>query len=177
MERRIAEQHIVVVDQTVSLLRTLDKEILGDLSSGFNDVFCAMQQFLANVSLTPTTAAQNICPKLTSVECGRPAFDISAELLEDLLGLGFSHTKIAEMLGVSHWTIPRRIKAYGLGDFTTFSKLTDDELDQKVGDFILQRGATSGQVYIAGYLRSLGLRVQRRRVRRCIARLDPKTAP
>lgn len=28
----------------------------------------------------------------------------------------------------------------------TFSKLTDDELDQKVGDYILQHGATSGQV-------------------------------
>ena len=176
MERRIVVQHIVVVDQTVSLLRTLDKEILGDFSSGFNDVLCAMQQFLANVSLTPTTAARNICPKLTSVERGRPAFDISAELLEDLLGLGFSHTKIAEMLGVSHWTISRRIKAYGLNDFRTFSKLTDDELDQKVGDFILQCGATSVQVYIAGYLRSLGLRVQRRRVRRCIARLDTQNS-
>ena len=43
------EQHIVVVDQTVSLLRSLrdsrliidtaDKEILSDLSSAFNDVF------------------------------------------------------------------------------------------------------------------------------------------
>ena len=131
------EQHIIVVDQTVSLLRTLYKEIIGDLSSGFNDVFCAMQQFLANVSLTPTTAAQNICPKLTSVECGRPAFDISAELLEDLLGLGFSHTKIAEMLGVSHWTISRSIKAYGLDDFTTFSKLTDDRTKQQVVKYTL----------------------------------------
>lgn len=185
-ERRIVEQHIVVVDQTVSLLRSLrdsrsiidtaDKEMLSDLSSAFNDVFCAMQQCLANVSLSPTSAAQNICPKLTSVEPGRPAFDISAELLEDLLGLGFSHTKIAEMLGVSRWTISRRIKAYSLDDFTTFSKLTDDELDQKVGDYILQHGATSGQVYIAGYLRSLGLRVQRRRVRRCMARLDPQNS-
>ena len=111
VERRIVEQHFVVVDHTVSLLRTLgdsrsiidtaDKEILGDLSPAFDDVFCAMQQCLANVSLSPTTAAQNICPKLTSVEPGRPAFDISAELLEDLLGLGFSHTKIAEMFGVS----------------------------------------------------------------------------
>ena len=75
------------------------------------------------------------------------------------------------MLEVSRGTIPRRIKAYGLDDFTrmTFSKLTNDELDQKVGDYILQHGATSGQVCIAGYLRSLGLRVQRRRVRRCIA--------
>ena len=56
VERRIVEQHIVVVDQTVSLLRSLrdsrsiidtaDKEMLSDLSSAFNDVFCAMQQCL-----------------------------------------------------------------------------------------------------------------------------------
>ena len=49
VERRIVEQQIVVVDQTVSLLHsvrdsrsiidTADKEILGDLSSAFNDVF------------------------------------------------------------------------------------------------------------------------------------------
>ena len=95
---------------------TADKEILSDLSSAFNDVFCAMQQCLANVSLSLTSAAQNICPKLSSVELGRPTFDISAELLEDLLGLGFSHTKIAEMLEVSRWTTSRRIKAYSLDD-------------------------------------------------------------
>ena len=50
VERRIVEQRIVVVDQTVSLLRSLrdstrsimdtaDKEILSDLSSAFNDFF------------------------------------------------------------------------------------------------------------------------------------------
>lgn len=119
------EQHIVVVDQTVSLLPSLrdsrstidtaDNEILGGLSSPFNDVFCAMQQCLANVSLSPTTVAQNICPKLTSIE---PLQVLSsAELLKDPLGLGFTRTKIAEMLGVSRWTISRRIKAYGLDDF------------------------------------------------------------
>jgi len=43
-------------------------------------------------------------------------------------------------------------------------------LDQIVGDYLTQHRATSGQVYIAGYLRSLGLRVQRRRVRKCIGR-------
>jgi len=127
VERRIVEQHIVVVDQTVSLLPSLrdsrsiidtaDNEILGGLSSPFNDVFCAMRQCLANVSLSPTTVAQNICPKLTSIEPSRPVFNISAELLKDPLGLGFTRTKIAEMLGVSRWTISRRIKAYGLDDF------------------------------------------------------------
>ena len=42
---------------------------------------------------------KNICPKLTSVELGRTTFDISADLLEDLLGSRLSHTKIAKMLG------------------------------------------------------------------------------
>lgn len=52
MERRIVEQHIVVVDQTVSLLRSFrysrsnidvaDKWVLDGLA--FSDDFCAMQQ-------------------------------------------------------------------------------------------------------------------------------------
>ena len=110
-----------------------------------------MQQYLANASVSPTTSAQNICPKHISVEPGRPAVDISAELLEDLLGLGFSHgSKIAEMLVVSRWTIKKdQSLRLELRRLTTFSKLTDDDLDQKVGDYILQHRETSGQVYIA----------------------------
>ena len=56
VEKRIVDQHIVVVDQTVSLLRSLrdsrsimdtaDKEMLGDLSSAFNDGFlCYAEMF------------------------------------------------------------------------------------------------------------------------------------
>ena len=47
-----------------------------------------------------TTVAKNVCPRLKSAEPGKPAFDISAELLEDLLGLGFTYlyTRIAHML-------------------------------------------------------------------------------
>ena len=121
IRRRVCFAHSKTPDRSWT---QLTKKFLSDLSSVFNGVYCAIQQWLANVSLSPTSAAQHICPKLTSAEPGRPAFDISAELLEDLLGLGFSHTKIAEMLGVSRWTISRRIKAYGLDDFTTFSKIT-----------------------------------------------------
>ena len=120
VERRIVEQHIVFVDQMVSLLRSLrdsrsimdtaDKEILSDLSSAFNDVFlCAMQQCLANVLQQPRIFVPNL--QVLSL-----ADQHSTELLEDLLRLGFSHTKIAEMLGISHWTISRRIKAHGLDD-------------------------------------------------------------
>ena len=54
------------------------------------------------------------------------AFNIPAELMEDLLGLGFTYTRIAEMLGVFRWTISRKIKDCGLEDFRSFSKLPDD---------------------------------------------------
>ena len=35
----------------------------------------------------------------------RSAFDISAELLEDLLGFGITYARVAQVLGVSRWTI------------------------------------------------------------------------
>ena len=183
VDEGIMEQHIVIVDQTVRLLRILrdssstinahDKETLDNLSSAFSDVLSALQQCSARAAVSPTTVAKNVCPRLKSGEPGKPAFDISAELLEDLLGLGFTYTRIAHMLGVSRWTISRRIKDYGLEDLRSFSKLSDDELDDIV-QHIREHGATSGQVYMTGYLRSLGLRVQRRRERECLARLDPQ---
>ncbi|CAH3157625.1 unnamed protein product, partial [Porites evermanni] len=43
--------------------------------------------------------ANNVCPRLKIGETGKRAFDISAELLEDLLGLGFTYTRIAQMFG------------------------------------------------------------------------------
>ena len=184
MDEEIVEQHIVVVDETVRLLRILrdsssninasDKETLDNLSSAFSDVLSALQQCSARAAVSPTTVAKNVCPRLKSGEPGKPAFDISAELLEVLLGLGFTYIRIAQMLGVSRWTISRRIKDYGLEDFRSFSKLSDDELEDVVRGYIREHGATSGQVYMTGYLRSLGLRVQRRRVRECLARLDPQ---
>ena len=51
-----------------------------------------------------------------SDEAGKLAFDVSAELLKDFLSLGFNCTRISEMLGVSRWTVSRRIIEYGLED-------------------------------------------------------------
>ena len=105
-DQTIVEEHVAVLDLTVSLLRSLrdsgnvdtdDKETLDNLSSAFSDVLSTMQQCFSMTSMSPTTVAKNALPKVKSGEPGRPAFDISSELLEDLLGLGFSHTKISEM--------------------------------------------------------------------------------
>ena len=75
-----------------------------------------MRQCLSLASLSPTTVANNVCPMVKSDEAGKLAFDVSAELLKDFLSLEFSCTRISEMLGVSRWTVSRRINEYGLED-------------------------------------------------------------
>ena len=54
-----------------------------------------------------------------------------------------------------------------------FSALTNDELDTYVRQFIEQQGSMVGCSILSGYLRSLGLRIQRDRFRASIARVVP----
>ena len=61
----------------------------------------ALRQCLSLASLSSITVANNVCPMVKSDEAGKLAFDVSAELLKDFLSLGFSCTRISEMLGVS----------------------------------------------------------------------------
>ena len=97
-------------------------------------------------------------------------------MLEDLRGFGFSWQTIAYILGVSRWTIYRRVQEYGLKSMTDFSLMSDGELDNIISEYMNQHGKTTGQSYITGYLRSKGLRVQRSRVRQSMARVDPENA-
>ena len=52
-------------------------------------------------------------------------FEIPGEMLEELRELGFSWIKIGEILGVSRWTIHRRVEEYGLQNMTGFHYLAD----------------------------------------------------
>ena len=77
------------------------------------------------------------------------------------------------MLNVSRSTINRRVADHGLQDASKFSETTDAELDHLTQDYISRHGPTTGQSYLIGPLRSLGLRVQRDRVRSSLTRVDP----
>ena len=180
------EVQIVVVDRTISLLRSIvhseaillyhdDKKSLEMLSKTFGDVLYSMQHCVTVNSLNPTTVAQDFTltteDRLTP---GRPPYKIPAEVLEDLRGLKFSWAKIAMMLGVSRWTVLRRVREYGLQDMTGFSTISDDELDRIIQQYVANHGTTTGQVYINGYLKSQGLLIQRRRIRESMARVDPQ---
>jgi hypothetical protein len=75
-------------------------------------------------------------------------------------------------LGVSRWTILRRVEQFGLQGMKGFSDVSNENLDELVKSYISNHGATSGQEYISGYIKSLGLRVQRRKIRESMTRVD-----
>ena len=168
------ESHFSVVDKVVGLLRELsftqsvsdiietnDLEHLKLLSDVFADILFGLQQLISILSVTPATVAENICviDGRNHGEVGRLKFHITSEVLEDLQGLGFG------MLGVSRWTIARRIRECGLENMCGFSPLSNEGLDCLVKSYIDQQGTTSGQTYIIGYVRSLGYCVQCSRIR------------
>ena len=172
---------ICTLDQTIGLIRKLhdtasdpsDEKQWAAMSNAFCDVLTCLQNHLVcmerkttYISCIKSATAHNGFP-------GRPSFDIPVEMLENLLVLGFSTQKIAAMLGVSRWTIYRRMREFDLQQLVKFSPISNKDLDDIVRDYIDRHGSTVGQTYISGYLRSLGLRVQRHRIRECMTRVDP----
>ena len=125
-----------------------------------------LSNHIKTLAVKPSLISRRECGALRTGTPGRPQFYVSAETLEDLLGLGFSMGKISRMFGVSRWTIYRRIQSYGLQNTVQFSLLSDAELDELVLEYMGRHGFTTGRTYLAGYLQSVGLRVQRRRFRR-----------
>ena len=51
-----------------------------------------------------------------------------------------------------------------LQDIQGFSDLSDTDLDSLVNDFLERHSHFAGQVYLSGYLQSIGLRIQRQRI-------------
>ena len=54
-------------------------------------------------------------------------------MLKELRELGFTWTRIVDMLGVSRWTFHRRVAEYGLQDMRGFDGLPDQRLDRREG--------------------------------------------
>lgn len=117
----------------------------------FETIFSDTRDLILSLSVTPSTVAENLCPIETTssgaANVGRPKFCITSEVLEDLRNLGFTWTRVATMLGVSRWTISRRVREYGLETMTEFSDVSDEELDRLVKSYIDYHGTTTGQTY------------------------------
>ena len=104
---------------------------------------------------------------------GRPCVYVSEEQLSLLLSFQFSVADIASMLRVSSSTVKRRIVQYGLESMTDYSDITDLQLDLIANQFIINHPC-SGEKSFEGYLRQMGLRVQRQRIRNSLQRVDSR---
>ena len=80
------------------------------------------------------------------------------------------------MLLVSRWTLRRRVVEFGLDRTTGFSEISNEQLDSIVTQFLTNHGNLVGYFIVSGHLRSLGLRVQRDRVRESIRRVDSRNS-
>ena len=103
---------------------------------------------------------------------GRPRFRVTKAQIESLREIGFSWTKIAELVGVSRVTMYRRRRELEIGEQHNYSEITDIQLDAVIQS-IVQNSPNSGQVMMRGALLGRGLRIQRRRIRESMLRVDP----
>ncbi len=86
--------------------------------------------------------------------------------------LNFTQTEIAKLYGCSARTIRRRILHFELESTLNFDDMSDSDLDDVVGNFV-KSFPSAGQKTLAGHLRAQGFRIQRRRIRESLLRVDP----
>ena len=63
---------------------------------------------------------------------GRPRLRVDLEDIEFLLGLRFSYTQIANILGVSQATLYRRLEEEGVSHDSKYTSITDIDLDREL---------------------------------------------
>ena len=179
-----AELHKLRLEQAISSLCLIFPIVPVDLESSQ-----AVQQLLRNLRIMligsdeshsdprncTALAVYNLEPPNArrSGSVGRPKLEIPEETLLEFRSLGFSWKQIAGMLLVSRWTLRRRVKALNIEDICGYSNLSDDELDQIIRQFVQQHGKFVGYPIVSGHLKSLNIRIQRRRIRESLARIDP----
>uniref|UniRef100_A0A3P8SH17 Integrase core domain-containing protein n=1 Tax=Amphiprion percula TaxID=161767 RepID=A0A3P8SH17_AMPPE len=111
------------------------------------------------------------CAFIRAGERGRPKLIFSEELLSRLIDFPLPVSCIANLLGVSQSTIFRRMRELGLSTRSTYSSLTDSELDDAVQS-IKSRIPNAGYRMVKGCLQADGHRVQWDRIKESMHRVD-----
>jgi len=132
------KEYLELLDDTIRLLGSLregeihsDQNFLDNISNKYRELYSLFERKLAKGSIPSIVNTIPFGQKDTN-NVGRPSYNIPAEDLENLRGLGFTWTKISKLFGVSRWTIYRRVKEYDIPNVSGFSHISDDRLDQLV---------------------------------------------
>lgn len=110
-------------------------------------------------------------PKISSSARGRPKYLLTKPQLEYYLENDFNIPKIAEMVSVSQSTIKRRLKDFGLSIQSTYTLISDPELDRNIGE-IISKNPNCGYRPMHGFLISEGITVSERRIQESLHRVD-----
>ncbi len=159
LQRRLAWLLSVIVRYESNVINPAVVDLLADALA------CIGRSFETRIS---TATVQ-----IFSGSPGRPKFNIPYEQLNFLVERGFTTVKMAELLGVSVRTIERRFHDFGLSVRATYTEITDVQLDETVRGIMLILPNT-GYKRMSGYLRSRGIRIQQKRVREAMRRVDPE---
>lgn len=102
---------------------------------------------------------------------GRPRKVVNPELLIEVMNptRRISQVLLAEKLGIHRNTLRKKLKDNSID--TSFSNISDDALDQIVQSY-RESHPDSGLRYLSGHLRNQGHRIQERRLKDSIKRVD-----
>ena len=104
---------------------------------------------------------------------GAPHYDIPEQVLRSLVECHFGAHDIAKLLGVSIRTIRRRMSDYGISILSTYSGLSDYDLENEIIS-IISEFPHVGYRTISAILKTKGHRVQFSRVRSAVRNVDPQ---
>lgn len=151
-------------------LQGAEMEALGYLAQAY----ATMCQFIDSLMVHyPAVTSRCSAQLLITGGVGRPAFEIPRGQLQYLIDSRFSVPQIAQLLGVSVSTVRRRMSSYNLSIRSTYSPMSDDQLDELVAT-VQQQFPNWGNRQMYGHLLSRGIRVPFSRVRESQSRVDPE---
>ena len=173
---QIRLEYVIQVLQTILPFLSETRMVMEEIARNFHQLH--RQWIGSNPSTCTDLALYSIVgPKVErNGDRGQPRLDVPEDVLLNLRSLGLCRTEIAKMLLVSRWTLRWRVVEYGLQEVTGFSPLSDEQLDNTVRQFMRTHRNLVGYSLMSGHLRSLGLCVQRDRIRASIARVDPENS-
>lgn len=100
-----------------------------------------------------------VAPTVKTGGRGRPAYYITKDQLHFLVSSGFNVPQIASLLNVGKRTIERRLHEFNISMSTTFSLISNDNLDAIVRD-IVNEFPNVGNRRLQGFLRAKGINIQ-----------------
>ena len=114
--------------------------------------------------------SKNITPIPSKRKVGRPKLEFDTYRAKHLISLGFTMAQVCNALGISDGTL-RRFRDVNK-DCKLYNKIPDQELDAIITE-VKKEHVHIGEKRLLGLLKGRGLRIQRKRLRESIHRVDP----